>query len=60
MLPPTRPTLIHFQSAFGFKQSKLSETKNTLFIANFFLFFLRLKILRNKEVGAQKQKKKDN
>jgi hypothetical protein len=37
------------ESAFGFKQSKLSETKNTLFIANFFLFLLSLAGIKNIE-----------
>jgi hypothetical protein len=58
--PPTRPTILHFQIAFGFKQSKLSETKNTLFIASFFFFFLRLAGIKNIEKlrsGGSKTKK---
>jgi hypothetical protein len=37
--PENRPTLLHFQSAFGCKRRKLLQTKNTLLIANFFSFF---------------------
>jgi hypothetical protein len=47
--PRLNPSSFIFKALLVFKQSKLSETKNTLFIANFFLFFLSLAGIKNIE-----------